>query len=418
MALLLSAPSHAEVPPGKMVLGINEGVSIPKSLRTAENRARMAELLADDATHVRAVGATAVRGHTGNFPAISQQMVRKNPKVMDDADAWVRALQHAQVDGILMLSPWPGNATANSTERYAVADLDDYRRYVAEIVERYDGDGTADMPGLTRPIKLWEIDNEPDLKNHWPPKDNPSFDPKNFCKPADYAAVLVETSKAIRAADPTARVLNGGIYGGATEHGQAYMRELFSLPGTQEAIDIVSIHVYAANDGDSVARAVRDARTLVPGKPVWLTETSMKAEPDEDTQARRVVATIARAGAAGAERVYWHSLADPPAGSRPAAGPFGTNSLYRASEKLGPLALKPAGAVFSRVAALLVQETFAGATDDGKGVVTVASGAKFVYLGGVLAPGGGTNLLDGSAISPGGTAQAPAFVKASPSPGP
>lgn len=395
-----------------MVLGINEGVSLPRSLRTAENRARMAELLADDASHLRAVGATAVRGHTGNFPAISWQMVRKNPAAMEDADAWVRALQAGGIDGILMVSPWPGNRTASHTERYALPDLQDYRRYVAEVVERYDGDGNADMPGLTAPILHWEVDNEPDLKNNLPPRDNLSFDPTNFCKPAEYAAVLVETSKAIKGAFPGAKVLNGGIYGGGNAKGQAYMREVFSQPGAKEAIDIVSIHVYAEDDGESVARAVRHARDLVPGKPAWLTETSTKSQPDEATQARRVVATIARAGAAGAERVYWHSLSDPPAGSKPAQGPFGTNSLFRASEQLGPLTLKPAGAVFSRVAAVLARETFAGAVDDGRGVVTMASGAKFVYLGDAAAPAGGTNLLDGSAISPGGTARAPAFVHA------
>src|SRR5690606_3947395 len=45
-------------------------------------------------------------------------------------------------------------------------DFADYARFVGAVVERYDGDGTADAPGspTVRHFQLW---NEPNLKNEW-----------------------------------------------------------------------------------------------------------------------------------------------------------------------------------------------------------------------------------------------------------
>ena len=40
-----------------------------------------------------------------------------------------------------MVSPWPGNHTANHTSAYVPADLPAYRAYVTAVVERYDWDG-------------------------------------------------------------------------------------------------------------------------------------------------------------------------------------------------------------------------------------------------------------------------------------
>ena len=37
----------------------------------------------------------------------------------------------------------------------------EYQDFVKQLVERYDGDGIDDMPGLKNPIKYWQIDNEP-----------------------------------------------------------------------------------------------------------------------------------------------------------------------------------------------------------------------------------------------------------------
>ncbi len=44
---------------------------------------------------------------------------------------------------------------------YLPVDEAQYREFVEAVVERYDGDGIEDMPGLANPIRHWQLDNEP-----------------------------------------------------------------------------------------------------------------------------------------------------------------------------------------------------------------------------------------------------------------
>ena len=42
--------------------------------------------------------------------------------------------------------------------------MDDYKNFLVKLIDRYDGDGLNDMPGLTKPIKYWDVMNEPEFK--------------------------------------------------------------------------------------------------------------------------------------------------------------------------------------------------------------------------------------------------------------
>ena len=39
-----------------------------------------------------------------------------------------------------------------------------YVEFVKRAVERYDGDGQYDMPGLKSPVKYWQVENEPEIR--------------------------------------------------------------------------------------------------------------------------------------------------------------------------------------------------------------------------------------------------------------
>ncbi len=84
---------------------------------------------------------------------------------------------------------------AMNNRSFLPKDEKSYRKYVKALVERYDGDGISDMPGLRVPIKHWQVDNEP---------------PHGL---SDYAAFLKITYEAVKAADPDAKVLIGGVPG-------------------------------------------------------------------------------------------------------------------------------------------------------------------------------------------------------------
>ncbi|MFQ6102428.1 MAG: hypothetical protein ACE5OS_14545, partial [Anaerolineae bacterium] len=47
---------------------------------------------------------------------------------------------------------------------YSPCDSAAYAAWLTALVERYDGDGAGDMPGLAYPIRHWEISNEPEMQ--------------------------------------------------------------------------------------------------------------------------------------------------------------------------------------------------------------------------------------------------------------
>jgi hypothetical protein len=79
-----------------------------------------------------------------------------------------------------------------------------YEEFVKRVVERYDGDGKDDMPGLLYPIKYWEVSNEPSMQ-----EELVFFSGS----PEDYYDLLRVTYQAVKDADPEALVLHGGIAG-------------------------------------------------------------------------------------------------------------------------------------------------------------------------------------------------------------
>jgi len=92
------------------------------------------------------------------------------------------------------------------TSRYKPHDMEAYKSFVRAMVERYDGDGENDMPGLKYPVKQWEVLNEPE---------SGGWGDLNFFKGTtqDYLEVLQATYEAIRGADPDAVILHGGAAG-------------------------------------------------------------------------------------------------------------------------------------------------------------------------------------------------------------
>jgi len=406
-------------------LGINEGVSIPVKW-IQEGRVKPAQepaMLAADAQQMVKVGAHVVRANTATYPWLSWDVFQREGSRWDRADQWVRAVTSAGLEPLMILGPWPGNRTAGSTDTYVPGDLSGYQRWIEAVVERYDGDGEDDMPGLVRPVKAWEVDNEPDLHNSAPPRDvTTHVDPATFETPAQYARVLIATGAAIRKADPTATILSAGIYRPQTPQGRAYLADVLRQPGAMDAFDVLSLHCYFDHEElGPVDRTLETWKSLAPDKGLWVTETSVpsagpKSSLGEDGQARMVAAVIGGFLAGGAQRVLWHTLADPPAHSAASTHMgFSTNSLLRSPSEGSPLEEKPAGAVYRRMSG-----HFAGA-DPSTMVEVKAEGGRLLRVGDgwlafwgdpVLPAGAGAveDLMTGKSVSSGRTAHAPAWI--------
>ena len=349
---VFQGPSHPQAvwPSGPVssILGINEAISFPEARE--RNHSLDSEVLtrhlSEMADLAKSTGAQWTRGHTVAFPRLSFDRFVEEGESWERVDLWVAEAQRVGLSLVGMIGPWPGNRTERFTPRYELgAKQEAYLAFVRAAVERYDGDGVADMPGLTDPIMVWEIDNEPDLKNA-PLSGRRAR--SGFATPSDFARVVVDTSRAIREANPNTVVLQGGIGRPTQSHGYEYMTALFKQPGMLDAIDAISIHVYHRGpDVGRVESAIRRAHGVAPGKAVWLTETSVPSEGrhywmSEAWQAEMLFRAFITSLRLGVERVFWHTLLDPPPAIQ-ASRRSGTktNSLFKRSGD-GEILEKPA----------------------------------------------------------------------------
>jgi len=75
----------------------------------------------------------------------------------------------------------------------AAVFMDDYRAWVYALIERYDGDGVDDMPGLVAPVRYWVVGGE--WSGFWPSDDHD-----------DYITLAEATAEEARAAYPEVRL--------------------------------------------------------------------------------------------------------------------------------------------------------------------------------------------------------------------
>ena len=158
-------------------------------------------------------------------------------------------------------------------------DPEAYRRFVQAMVERYDGDGKDDMPGLVYPIKYWEVINEPDIAEG-------SLFFKGDPQDADYLEVLTATHDTIKAVDSGAKVLNGGI-AYLSEKELPFWRSILEGPGA-DYIDVITIHSITQGEGLQLEALNRLMDELGLDKPVWVTEIQY-AKSTAFFQARGIV---------------------------------------------------------------------------------------------------------------------------------
>lgn len=183
---------------------------------------------------------------------------------------------------------------------------EDYKKWVSALIERYDGDGTDDMPGLKIPVKYWEVMNEPDLSfgNNTPDKDRLNFYKEG---PIEYAKLLAQTSEAIRSADKDAKILIAGS-AGADERFLNFYRQVLPISGVNEAFDIANIHCISNDDetGDfNVGIYKQMLTTLKISKPIWVTEAESFNGKTAQENYELTKKSTQGAISAGAEKIFY-----------------------------------------------------------------------------------------------------------------
>ena len=156
---------------------------------------------------------------------------------------------------------WAGSAGEHSPPK----DLDDYAAYARAFAERYGRDGEFwDLhPELAyAPVTTYEIWNEPNGAWFWHPEPDAEL----------YAEMYARARTAIKAADPGAVVMIGGLV-----PGNEYVRALFgALDESDTEADAIGFHPYAPTPGD-IYWEVRSFRSTLDavgqaGLPIYITE--------------------------------------------------------------------------------------------------------------------------------------------------
>lgn len=191
----------------------------------------------------------------------------------------------------------------------------DYVTYIKSTVERYDGDGYQDMPGLVNPIKYWQTHNEP---SGIPLLNTSNTDWQGF------AHIQEITYKAIKESDLEAKVAIGGFamghLAGSNDPKFTQEYEKFFLPILQNSkgkyIDIFDIHYYGAGSAwPSYWKGKKEAYTLMrkalddngyQNTEIWFTETAIPSVPfGEKAQAADLVKRFVYPLSFGAKKIFW-----------------------------------------------------------------------------------------------------------------
>lgn len=191
----------------------------------------------------------------------------------------------------------------------APCDMKAYGYFVEKIVERYDGDGINDMPGLKIPIKYWEIMNEPEMQGG--SVGGAGEDLKFFVGSSqEYLEILKISYQAIKKADLEAKVAHAGM-AGMQKNFQDFWDPIFA-GGGGEYFDIANIHTISTDERREDLYVIKFKKYLekfgIRNKPIWITEVQFGRLMDkpkdlpvfEKLMARSSVFALAK----GAEKLF------------------------------------------------------------------------------------------------------------------
>lgn len=184
-------------------------------------------------------------------------------------------------------------------------DMEKYKGFLKKVVERYDGDGTDDMPGLTIPVKYWEIMNEPSMQGG--STGGVGEELKFFVgTSADYFDILKASYETIKEADPEAKVLHAGM-AGMQQNFQDFWDPVFSAGGG-DYFDVANIHSINTDERREDMYVIRFKKYLegfgIKDRPIFVTEAQFGDLAEKPTNisefdqliARSTIFTLAQGG--------------------------------------------------------------------------------------------------------------------------
>jgi hypothetical protein len=140
-----------------------------------------------------------------------------------------------------------------------------YAAYLTALIRRYGPHGTfwsAHRSLPKRPIREWQIWNEPNFTYYWPTQP--------FAR--TYVALLKASHTAVHRADPGAKVVLAGMPNEAWQ----YLQQIYNVPGAGRAFDVVAAHPYTTRPIDVIVFMQKLRKVMKrnhnAGKPLVVTE--------------------------------------------------------------------------------------------------------------------------------------------------
>ena len=196
-------------------------------------------------------------------------------------------------------SPWnntaPAGTPASAAIFYPPSDLASFAEYAQAVVHRYKDS-----------VHFWEIWNEENNPAYWKPA--PSA--------AQYTQLLKVAYAAIKAEDPTATVVLGGL---STGPDASYLKGIHDNGGWN-SFDVLAMHTYVSGAPDTSIMEMwfDNAKNTVAAygtKPIWITEfgwSSYSARGGVSTadQNKFLMRSYEMATQAGIAGIFWFELAN------------------------------------------------------------------------------------------------------------
>jgi len=189
-------------------------------------------------------------------------------------------------------------------------DMTAYSEFLKKAVERYDGDGIDDMPGLVNPIKYWEIMNEPVMQGGL--EGGMGEDLKFFVGTSDeYLEILKTSYQAIKEIDSDAYVVQGGMAGMQKEV-QDFWAPIMDKDGG-DYFDIANNHTISTESDREDLYMVKLNKWLksydVDDKDVWITEVQYGSLIDKPSNLEELDNLMVRSTvfslALGADKLFY-----------------------------------------------------------------------------------------------------------------
>ena len=332
---LVGLPARYEPASPGSIVGVNSFVD---TLNTSKRAAAQTEAKLMESAYVR------VAREEFDWNLIEPRQGWFEWAACDQAVAVLQAHNISVVGKLVYSAAWASSApsgTAQSVVGYYPPKSDaNYAAYARAVVHHYKGS-----------VHVWEIWNEENSATFWRPAPSATA----------YAALLKAAYAAIKAEDPTATVLIGGLAKADT----TYLAKIYAA-GAWKSFDAVAIHTFVngtpeASDAGPWIAKVKAYVNSVGSKPIWITEAGWSTYSgsgiSQATQAKYLERFYMLAAKDGVAGVMWFQF------QAHTSSATSVSDNYAVVNYSGTT--RPAYASLSRIGAALDQGSVLGAVSNG-----------------------------------------------------